>query len=93
MEREKNIGRCFVAVIEGLGELCHNTETIISYNLIKCHLLYLGFVGSQERGQGEACNVDIEGVRAFFGLIFGILVVKGFPKYWDTEGRSQISEW
>ena len=61
----------FVAVTEGLRELCHDTETVISYNLIKCCLLYLGFVGSQERVQEEACNVDITGVCALFGSEHG----------------------
>ena len=101
-QRGKNIGRRFVAVTEGLRELCQNTETIISYNLIKRCLSYIGFVGSQERLQGEACNVDIARVCALFGsehgrrwilVIFGILVVKWFLIDWDAEWRSWISMW
>ena len=88
MERRKYVGRRFVAVTEGLGKLCHNTKTIISYNLIKRCLLYLGFVGSQERGQGEAFNVDIADMCAVFGFIFGLRVEKGCLTDWDAEGRS-----
>ena len=47
-KRGNYVGRHFVAVTEGLGELCHNTETCISNILIKFRHLYLGFVGSQE---------------------------------------------
>ena len=61
-KRGKDVGRCFAAVTEVLGELFHNTETSISDILIKlCHL-YLGFVCSQEREQGETYNGDIAGV-------------------------------
>ena len=75
-KRGKYVGRCFVSVTEGLRELCHNTEMSISDILIKLHHLYLGFVGIQERGQGETFNGNIPDVCELFGFIFGIQVEK-----------------
>ena len=96
-ERGKHVGRSFIAVTEGLGELFHDTETTTSYNLIKHRRLYLGFVYTQEvekmRSVQHRHYMHVCVVWFYFWNTCGKMIFDRSGPDRDTEGRSQISEW